>query len=261
MKYIQLILGILLLGFAQASAQDTLSLEHRVRLLEVYNEKILKQEFETQSIRLSSTIEIELENAKREVTDQLWVLKITGGVITLLLAIGIGVLLYKYFWGLQKLADKMLKERLKIHLEDNSSYLLDLITSQKVENLIRKSKRIFVIAGSVTDLNQSMKLFKDMKFMNVEGNVFRYYEKPGPSDLIVFSARDGSLPDELVNEFLEKGGPDESYVYFNSSHLKYDRQASYAERLNFANSQFTLYHQIINVLSFKDLISATAAKS
>jgi hypothetical protein len=236
-------------------AQDTLSLKQRVKLLEVYNEKILKQEFETQSNKLSSSIHTELEKAKDEVTDQLRTLKIAGGVVSLILAAGVGAVLYQYFRGLRKIADKVLKERLKTHLEDNSSYILDLVTSQKVENLIRKSKNIFVVSGSDADLGQVLKLFGDMKFSKVNGRVFRYYEKPPSSDLIIFSARDGSLPDELVREFLEKGDDNESYVHYSSGRLDYDSKAGYAERLNFANTQYTLYHQIINILSFKEVIN------
>ena len=51
------------------------------------------------------------------------------------------------------------------------------------------------------------------------------------------------------------GNEDEVFVYFGRSLQLQSEQMHLMERVNFANSKFTLYNQIINTLIFRDILS------
>lgn len=238
----------------KSEAQDSLNLEGRVKLLEQYNERVLQEQFATKSDQLSVSISLELEKAKQEVTDELRIIKIIGTVLGLLIAFGVGGFFAIYMRKLPKMAERLLIERLKSHLDENTNHVLQLITSQKNENRIRETKSLFVIAGSDEELSFALKLLKDMKFAKVDGEVFRYYKDLPTTDLIVLSNRDRLLPDELIIEFMSNGQENDNYIYFGGGRLPIDPTAKYAEQVNFANSKYTLYHHIINMLSFRDVM-------
>ena len=235
---------------ARAQAQNGKSVEDRVKLLEDYNERVLQQQFDAQGKELSTTVILELDKAKTEVKDQLRVFQIGFGVFNLVVGIGIGAFLYFYLRKVPKLAEQALNKKLEAHLEEKTTQILELLTARSTENKIRTSKKIFVVAGSEDELSKTLKLFKDMKFAKVEGAVFRYYRAAPQNDLLVFSAQDRSLPEDLIKEFLAKGSVEDSYVYYGAGRLSIDQAAPYAEQINFANSRYTLYNQVFTVLAF-----------
>jgi hypothetical protein len=245
----------LVISCATLQAQDSTNLKglsDRVGSLERYNKEILEEKFENKSTELTNKIEYELKKAKDDVNDQLWILKITGGVIALLLAAGIGVLLYKYFVGLEKLADRVLKRKLESHLAENSQYIIDVITSQKTENLIKRNKKLLVLCGNDAEKTAAEQLLKAMGFRHVQFLTSTNTENLPAADLIIFSNRNETLPEPLIIEYLEQSGRDDNFIFYGKR-LSVDPQSDYADRINFANSRFTLYHQIINTLSFKEI--------
>jgi hypothetical protein len=193
-----------------------------------------------------------LSKAKDEVKDQLWIIKITGGVIALLLAAGIGVLLYKYFVGLEKLADRVLKKKLESHLTENSQYIIEMITSQKTENLIKRNKKLLVVCGNDAEKATSEQLLKAMGFRHLQFLTSANVEDLPGADLIIFSNRNEALPEPVIVDYLQRSGNDDNFIFYGKR-LNVDPQSDYADRINFANSRFTLYHQIINTLSFKEI--------
>lgn len=246
---------ITILCYTPLIAQDSSSLKgitDRITLLESYNKEILDKKFETKSTELTNKIDYEVNKAKDEVLDQMWIIKITGGIIALVLAAGIGVLLYKYFVGLEKLADRMLKKKLANHLADNSQYIIDMITSQKTENLIKKNKKLLVLSGNDAEKDASEQLLTGMGFRNLQFVTTTEVENLPKADLVIFSNRNEALAESIMLDYLERSGDNDSFIFYGKR-LNIDPQRAYSDRINFANSKFTLYHQIINTLSFKEI--------
>lgn len=252
------VFAFLLCSFSVTSiiAQDTLKLSDRVKLLEEYKNEILDKRFDTKSVELSNKIEYELKKAKDDVTDQLWIIKITGGIIALVLAAGVGVLLRQYFVGIKKLADKLLNEKLESHLANNSQYIIEMITSQKTENLVRGNRKILLLSHDQEEQDATLPLLKGMGFKNIECKIVVSDEALPKSDLVLFSNKKETFPETLILALMESTEDDDSLVYYGKR-LNIDFQKEYAERVNFANSKYTLYHQIINTLSFKEVFQRT----
>lgn len=236
-----------------AYAQDSLSLQQRVKILEQYNHEVLNERFEAKSESLKSEIDSQITAAKTEINEKLSWIKIVGTVCGIILAAGILTLVYQFFFGLKKLAEQKIKEKLDTHLADNTNYIIDVISSQRTETLIKNSKKVLIICGQEEDKDDAIRLLKSMHFKKIETTVLKFYEKLPSADLYVLNNQTGKLHQELVIEFLEKSESDDSFVYYGGP-LQYDRNASYADQLNFANTKYTLYHQIINMLSFKEVM-------
>ncbi len=248
---IMIIVAVPTVGFCQ---KDSLALEYRVKMLEDYNERVLQQQFEAQKNQLSQQISIELDKAKLELSTEVSTFKIISYVVGATLALGIGYVIWQVVIGLKKRVERVMKVNLEKHLKENTGYLLDLITSQKIENTIRKLRKVFVASGSAQDLSRTVGLLKDMKFENVEGNVYNEYSKLPAADIYIFSSKDNTMSSDLINEFMKNGEQADCYIYYGTGRLVVDASASYAEQVNFANSRFTLYHQALTTLAFKDAI-------
>lgn len=250
-KYIMSFCLILLV--ATAYTQDSLSLQQRVKILEQYKDEVLNERFDAQSESLKSEVQSEMKAAKLEIESQLSTIRFVGSICGIILAAGLIASVYQFFWGIRKTAERMLKKKLETHLADNTSYIIDVITSQKTENLIKANKKIALICGEKDEEEQAVKLLKSMHFKKLEATTAKFYAKLPDADLYVFCNQSGKLHEELILEFLQKSSEDDTFVYFGNR-LNYDPKAAYADRINFANSRYQLYHNMLNTLSFKEVI-------
>lgn len=250
---IPLTITLICLFCSGAFGQDSLTLQQRVRILEQYKDEVLNERFEAKSESLKSEIDSQIKAAKTEIDDQLSLIRIVGTVCGIVFAAGFLTLIYKFFFGIREFAEQKLKEKLDTHLTDNTNYIIDVISSQRIETLIKSNKKVVIICGREEDKDGAAKLLKSMHFKKIEAVVAKFYEKLPTADLYVFNNQTGNMNSELIIEFLEKSDSDDSFVHFGGQ-LQYDRNASYADQINFANTKYTLYHQIINVLSFKEVI-------
>ena len=235
-------------------AQDSLTLQQRVKILEQYNDEVLDEKFEVRSEQLKSLVDTEINKAKTEIDNKLSTIKLVGTTCGFFLAAGLIALFYQYFFGIKKTAEKMLKKKLETHLSENTNYIIDVISSQRTENLIKANKKIVVICGEQEDEEPAIKLLKSMHFKKTEVMTAKFYAKLPDADLYIFCNQSGKIHEELALEFLEKSSEDDTFIYFGSNRLNYDAKASYADQLNFANSKYQLYHNILNTLSFKEVI-------
>lgn len=253
-RFLSVLLFLTIFSF-NASAQDSTKVKRiseRLDLLEAYNKEILDKKFDTKSTELTNKIDYEVKKAADDVQDQLKIIKITGGIIGFLLAAGIGILLYQYFVNLKKKVDKLFKEKIENHLNENSQFLIDVITSQKVETQIKKNKKLLVLAGNDEEKNKVKTLLKAMGFDHIQIEVIQQFGNIPQSDLVIFSNTNKALSDDVISEFIKNSGDDDDFIFFGDR-LVLDRADPNAEKVNFANSKYTLYHQIINTLSFKEV--------
>ncbi|MFN8415755.1 MAG: NARF domain-containing protein [Cytophagaceae bacterium] len=229
-------------------------LDKRVEFLENYNKEIIDKKFENKSTELSNKIDNELLQATNKISDQYRVIEITGGVIVVLIAIGVGAMGYQYIWGFKKQADKLLRNRLDTHIKENTHLIIDIIASQKTENIIKTKRQILIIAGSEKEKEQTYDLLKKWGFNLINSVVVNKYQDVPKSDLIVFSCNDRTLPHNLILDFMKKDSEECSFIFYsNVGRLNVETDEAYSERVNFANSKYTLYHQIISTLSFKEV--------
>lgn len=241
-----------------AKASDSLrinDIDNRLKNLESYKNEVLDQKFETKAEALSNQVNQEVSKAKEEVikagdsiNDKIWMFGIGGGIVVVILGAGFAMSLS----NIKKSGEAMLKNKLEGHLSENSDYIIDMITSQKSENRIRKEKKILILAPNHEVSIRTTNLLKGMGFEDLNALEVSSYNELQNADLILFSNMDGLMDEALILEFMEKSGNDSSFIFYGKR-LNHNGNADYAERLNFANSRHTLYHQIINTLTFKEI--------
>lgn len=230
-------------------------LDKRVEFLENYNKEIIDKRFENKSTELSNKIDNELLQATNKISDQYRVIEITGGVIVLLIAIGVGAMGYQYIWGFKKQADKLLRNRLDTHIKENTHLIIDIIASQKTENIIKTKRQILIIAGSEKEKDQTSDLLKGLGFNLINSVVVNKFQDTPKSDLIIFSCNDRTIPHNLILDFMKNDSAETNFIFYsNVDRIKIESEEEYSERVNFANSKYTLYHQIISTLSFNEVI-------
>lgn len=259
MKKSLLIIIVLCSINARATTDSTRiqDLSDRVKRLETYKDEILDKKFDNKSTELSNKIDYEVKKAKDDVNDQLSIFRIAGSVLTLLIAAGVGALLYQYFVGIKKQTEKLFNKKLETHLSDNTSYIVELITSQKNETIIKANKKLLVLAGNEEEKTNTTKMLKGMGFKHVQSKTVTSLIELEEADLIVISNSNMSLPEELILQFLENSTENDHYIFFGKK-LSVDMSGgnnNYIDRLNFANTKYTLYHQLINTLSFNEFFT------
>lgn len=252
--YYFIILVLLPISAFPNEASKVNELAERIEFLETYNKTILNKQFEVQSVELSNKVSEELKHAKDEINDQYTAIKIASWVCGILISIGVGTVIYQLGFGIKNRVEKSINQKLNDHIAENSQAIIDIITSQKTENLIRKNKSVTVLSNNEQNNEYIIALLRNMGFEQVHQIVINRFFKFTKADLYIFSDKDNSLSEMQIKECIEKSQDDTNFIYFGTRRLNIPLQDSYAERLNFANTKYTLYHQIINTLSFKEVL-------
>lgn len=176
--------------------------------------------------------------------------------------------LFAIFFSLRKyienqamqMASKKVTEDISELIEVNKNQLEQLIDTHNLEKKLRKEKHILAIVETEQDKKGLEDFFKDVGIDRVSYRVNEPYSPPEPHiDLVLFrDTRDKNNYQEIhdfFKKYIENSARDNLlFIYYGSNQLDYSK-----EYVNFANSKFTLYNQIINSLTYQYLRQKNAS--
>ncbi len=247
-------------SFSQNSKTNALEIDKlndRIEILEGQKENLNKQ-----SDLLKEDFEIKKKDIDTRFSEnKIGIDKELSGIRNLLYTLGIGVLglLLGYWFYFRSFIKKKAEEvaETKINtiitkvVEVNKDKIVELIKSQNLELKVKEKSNIQVITESEEDIEYLASFFKEVNIPNVTYRLSKEYEKPSSNvDLIIFDDhRVTKLNHDLFNEYIQKSNNENMlFIFFGDRFNAVDR-----ERVNFANSRFTLYNQIMNSLKYNEL--------
>ena len=88
-----------------------------------------------------------------------------------------------------------------------------------------------------------------MKFKKITTRVSGRDQNLPEHDLIIFNTPNGELSEDIIQEFLQDADENDTYfVAYIHGRLTFSNN-----RLNFASSQITLYHNILSALKYMEI--------
>ncbi len=198
---------------------------------------------------------VNLDQAKQELRDEIRPFIWAAGAMGFLAAFSLLGFVYQFFIGVRKEAEKQLKKNLQHHLKENSEVLLSLIGSQRHEERMKSEAKIVTLSASAESASTIEKTLSRMGFKNVYSKTIDKYVKLDHADLVVFNNSAKDLNEDVIFEYLRRSPEGVLFVCFYPEYMKVPIELT--DKVNFANKPFTLYHQIMQTLSFLRLINNT----
>ena len=243
MKKFNLLLMLLIFPLFLFAKNDTLSLSSinkRLSNVEEYKENIDR----TAKIDYDNSIK-EFKKETEETSKSLfWLI---GGLTVVAIA-ALGVNLYNLLWGINKKINKKITDKIETIVEQKREDIISIIKDEEYERKLKSNKKVLVISSSRESEEQVKNTFSNMGFKNVLFRVKDSFTTIPDNDIIVFNNINAELEQSYINEIVNQIN-DEEKCYIGYTIQNLDRH----EQFNFANSRFTLYHQILNTLKFSDL--------
>ena len=231
------------ISFANNDSSRLKDIEKRVGLLEEYKTNI------------EYISKVDYQKAKEDIIkDNNDSTKNVKNLFTLILLFGIPSTLYgayMMFFGLNTKINKAINDKIATIVEQKREDIIKLINNQEFERKLKNSKVILVISPTEEAQEEIKKTMLNFKFKNLIFRIDKKYDIIPTHDLIVFNNCDGELTQLSINEIMDKiSDEDICFVAYTSKQLERN------PRLNFANSKFTLYHNILTTLSFVESIKS-----
>lgn len=150
----------------------------------------------------------------------------------------------------EEVAEKRINETIGSIIENNKNQIIDIVKSQDLEQQIRQESKILIVSDALATANETKMFLQEIGFKtgNLDVVTSEKFSKPTKEfDLIILDDHKITKSHhDIFREFTEKVN-----VYFVFYGDRFD--ATRREKLNFANSTFTLYSQIVSTLKFKKL--------
>lgn len=246
MKKINLLIFMLTLSlFFSFTTKDTLNndtIEKRVTILEQFKENmtaVAKIEYDKSANKLKDDIDEKYKNL-------LWVF----GTFTLAAVAALGLNAYNHFWGINKKINEKITSKIEDIIEQKREDIISIIRNEEYERKLKQTKKILVISPSQETQEQIKHTFARFNFSNVKYRIKDSFQEIPENDIVVFNNLKGELSQAYINQIVSTINHEEK-CYIGYSIVQLDRH----EQFNFANSRFTLYHQLLNTLKFSDLSS------
>lgn len=240
------IAGILLsfVCFSQKTRLDTV--EAKLATVENYKDN-LDQLYTINAEKLEKHVNETVDKKVEDIDEAKKILK-------WLLLIGIPAtilgLLAVYFGAVKK-ARKIIVERIETIVEHKREDLIKLIETQEYDTKLKNNKKLLVLSSS-DEANEKFKpMFQKLKFKDVNFRSVSTYIEYNSYDLIIFNDSDSSFDQTLIDEYVQNS------VDENVSFVVYtNRNLTRHPRINFCNSSFTLYHNILSTLKYTEILKA-----
>lgn len=170
-----------------------------------------------------------------------------GGLIAIFLS------LKKYIatQAMQLASEKIEKEVAEL-IKVNKSQLTQLIEAHDLETKLKKQTHILVITETADSKQQLTEFFAKVGMSNVTYRLNEPYSVPESTiDLILFDDHNNTKTQhDLFKQYIESAAINRNLVFvFYGVFFDYSK-----ESVNFSNSKFTLYNQLINSLTYQHLI-------
>lgn len=233
------------------------TIETRIKILEGQKDnlnkqsELLQEEFKLKAGNLDAKFTENKLSIDQDLATVRWMIYAFGlGLIGTL----IGYLFYfKNF--IQKRTEAIAEEKIDSLLsnivEHKKQELIHLIRSQDLENELRQKSLILVLCESEADKASMLLFFEAVKIKNVDYELSETFKTPASNyDLIIFNDyRDTKKNHDLFEEYIkELANTNMLFIFFGNRFNTPNR-----DKVNFANSKFTLYNQIMNSLKFNQL--------
>lgn len=229
--------------FAVKSNPEIEDLRKRIERLEDYKGNI-ETKFDAKAENLKKYLDDEvkreltkIEEAKKTL-DLLLFFGIPGTIISLLVV----------FIAASIHAKKLVTNRIDSVIEHKREAIISLVETETFDNKLRNQKRLLIISGSEDSNEKVLKFLRKLKFKKVTGRVITDLGNLPEHDLMVFNTPDGLVDQPIIDELMNRyQDEDDCFVAYTNTNLRRDA------RLNFSNSQFTLYHSILSTLKYAEI--------
>lgn len=146
--------------------------------------------------------------------------------------------------------DGKINSKIEGIIEQKREDILSMVKDEEYERKLKQAKNILVISSSREAEEEIKHTFSKFNFKNVKYRVKNSFQTIPENDIVVFNNLNGELDQAFINSIVATINDDEKcYIAYTITNL--DRH----EQFNFANSRFTLYHNLLNTLKFSDLNS------
>ncbi|MEJ5102386.1 NARF domain-containing protein [Chryseobacterium sp. MYb328] len=242
MKKINLILLFFpIFFFAKNDTLTLTTLNQRLSNLEEYKENIDK----TAKIDYDNSIKEFKKDTEETSKSLFWLI---GGLTVVAIA-ALGVNLYNLLWGINKKINKKITDKIETIVEQKREDIISIIKDEEYEKKLKNNKKILVISSSREAEEQIKNTFSKMGFKNIIFRVKDNFTNIPDNDIIIFNNMGTELGQSYIDTIVTQINDNEKcYIGYTVHNLERH------EQFNFANSRFTLYHQILNTLKFSDLI-------
>lgn len=224
----------------QTSTTST-DIEKRLSNLENYKENI------------DNVSKIEVQAAKEDLKKELDSdYETVRNLLVLILGIGLpatSYTVYMMFWGFNKKMKNLINEKIETIVEHKREEIIKLINNQEFEKNLKNNKKLLVISENEDAQNEIKRMMSNFKFKNLIFRINKSFQNMPEHDLVIFNNCDDSLTQQDINEFMNSITDEDTYFVAYTS-----KQLERNPRLNFANSKFTLYHNILTTLSFVETL-------
>lgn len=215
--------------------------EKRLSNLENYKENI------------NTVSKIEVQAAKEELKKEFDSdYKNVRNLLALILGLGLPTTLYAVYmmyWGFSKKMKNIINEKIETIVEHKREEIIKLINNQEFEKNLKNNKKLLVISENEDAQDEIKRMMSNFKFKNLTFRINKSFQNMPEHDLIIFNNCDDSLTQQDINEFMDSIDDEDTYFVAYTS-----KQLERNPRLNFANSKFTLYHNILTTLSFVETL-------
>lgn len=260
MKSKQLLLPLFLLVLfvaniaAQATNSEVLSrLEQLEQKEELLKEKI-DQNLKSAELKIEETM-----NSKKKALDN-DLLEVQGkfkefGIYLSMIGIGSLLGLVGIWFALKKWVEAQYQTKLGTLIKDKRVEFEAMIASQDLENQIRKTEQFLVLS---TAGNKKTKLDELLHTLNIDNTSSHLIqdksEVPATAltgdAIVIINDLDGNFDREILTDILDRADNKSLFLGFATGKERLPSDP----RMNFTNSKFTFYHNLINLAKYRRLV-------
>lgn len=229
--------------YAQKPVQNKKDLESRVEMLEDYKSNV-QIAFDAKAENLKKYIDDEVKKEMVKVDD-------AKDALDLILWFGLPTTLLTFaggWFGLLWKTKKMVTEKIAVIVEKERDAILRVVETESFDNKLRTKKELLVISASEESQASILAFLRKLKFKNIKGRIVGEFDELPEHDLMIFNTPDDSIEQSTINELIEKYD-DEDTIFVAYTGKNLERNA----RMNFSNSPFTLYHNILSALKYSEI--------
>lgn len=226
-------------------------LEERISKLEGY-----KIDIATQADARAETLKNQVE---KDVRDGLKEIEDSKETLDLLVKLGIPMTIGSFVLGYIALliyARKLVTSRIASLIEKKRDDIIRLVETEAFDNKLRNTKKILVISASEEGSESIGTFLGKLKFKLVLCRTIGGFNELPDHDLMVFNMPNGELSQQQVDQLMAMNDDeDKHYVAYLKGRLEPN------DRLNFSNSPFTLYHNILSTLKYAEVVKLIEQES
>lgn len=233
-----------MIAFSQAP-QDNQDLDRRLKNLEDY-QNTLNALYDNKAQELKNEVDTKFKQeseAQKKQFDQL------HGKYSIIVWFGLPgtILAFIGLWiATVSFTNKRIKTKIADIVEGNRNEIISLIKSHEIDTRLRKESKLLILSNDAETESHLKRVFVQLNFDNAVFRTITGFQSYNEYDLIVFNNHNGSFNKDTITKYLENT-TDQIFVALTNENL------TRHERLNFANSEFTLYARVMESLKYQEI--------